>query len=362
MSAFTDQLAKESLERRLAQAESERDTALSDKRAFVQQAALYMSERDTALARVKELEEQVDEMRNDDFAKLATRFRAAESALASARELIQDWENYDPDDAECEWYDRRNEWLTSHPAPSPATAPSLPWLDEEGCIVPYPPEQLAPVAWDIRGKEPELVAAPCGASLHRDELETTLIATEKELAATLAQREMLLNDREGLRDKLRTALARVKELEAGNSDSWKWKCCDADHEGALSESRALAAESALASARELLDRWRRGDWCEPATSDWLSSHPSPEPVAWDIRGKEPVLVAAPCAGCAELATDLKEALSWETEAKLEHERVAALEQAIDAAVADLEAYENWPETHFPARALAALRAARGGGQ
>jgi hypothetical protein len=50
--------------------------------------------------------------------------------------------------------------------------------------------------------------------------------------------------------------------------------------------RALAAETALASAREVIERWET----EPPEvwtvmrADWLTSHPAP--------------VAAPCAGCA----------------------------------------------------------------
>lgn len=137
------------------------------------------------------------------------------------------------------------------------------------------------------------------------------IAHQVDLATERAAREalssangLLTHDISDLHDQLEqaererdTALARVKELEANDNESWKWKCCHADHEASLWNERALAAETALASARILIEQAADGEheWSPKFRGEcasWLTSHPAP--------------VAAPCAGCALLLRRLRE--------------------------------------------------------
>ena len=77
-----------------------------------------------ALARVAELEQKNEGLERACYgdgrgahAEDLLKLQAAESALASARTLLVDWESYDPDDQDCEWYDRRTAWLAANPTP-----------------------------------------------------------------------------------------------------------------------------------------------------------------------------------------------------------------------------------------------------
>lgn len=100
--------------RRVEQAEYQRDTALARE-------AAVAHERDVFMARVKELETQGCEHVMPGFpicdrCGKSARTIAAETALASARELLEDaWKERHA--MKTSWCTRYREWLTSHPAP-----------------------------------------------------------------------------------------------------------------------------------------------------------------------------------------------------------------------------------------------------
>lgn len=143
------------------------------------------------------------------------------------------------------------------------------------------------------------------------------IQLERDIADT-NNGEMLrqLQQAERERDTALTDLAFAKSQRDDNETAW----------GCEKEKR-IAAESALASARSILERLMRGEHGLGADADaWLSSHPAP--------------VAAPCAGCAA--------------------RDAAMLESVELLSDTLTSSEPRAAAR---RALSVLRAARkGGGQ
>lgn len=192
--------------------------------------------------------------------------------------------------------------------------------------------------------------------------------------------------------------ARVKDLETALDTQEARLETQIYRERAEVENRVLASETALASARTLLEQTRGAvparldGWCERRDA-WLASHPEPAPTQERLRQlcyhdgyshdshlpcPEPAPVAAPCAGCAAcrqtpcvcpfraLQRDNVDLADHWTACE-EHQRL--LKQAIGAAIAKLEKFEVRDDSDIPVDsydmwmrlgpALSALRAARG---
>lgn len=89
-------------------------------------------------ARVAKLEQRCEQFLAQGTAIHHAR-RKAEAALSSARELLEDWSEYDPDDDSCEWENRRNDWLRAHPEPAtPAGVYEMPLDRERNKTAPFP--------------------------------------------------------------------------------------------------------------------------------------------------------------------------------------------------------------------------------
>jgi hypothetical protein len=50
----------------------------------------------------------------DQVVQLEAELAKLRAAFDDAIALLRDWEDYDPDDQECEWQDRRDEFLAEH--------------------------------------------------------------------------------------------------------------------------------------------------------------------------------------------------------------------------------------------------------